>query len=178
MKAIGTPLLLALAATVLAAGLANATPLADEAMATCNAASALRGAERAERLRDGLRLAESALAAQPDDVQAHLAVFCNLGRLTQEQGVGLSALGAVRRLTNVIDAAARLAPDDPDVLIARGAFLLELPRMLGGDPATGESLLRRALALAPTNCEAATRLATALAASGQGDEAAAVRGSC
>ena len=44
-----------------------------------------------------------------------------------------------------------LAPDDPDLLVAKGALLLELPWFLGGDAKQGEGLLRAALAKDPSN---------------------------
>jgi cytochrome c-type biogenesis protein CcmH/NrfG len=42
-----------------------------------------------------------------------------------------------------------LAPDDPDILTAKGAFLIELPRYLGGDAEQGRALLRAAVAKDP-----------------------------
>lgn len=173
-----TTLAAALAGVLLLGGQAHASPVTDASLRACAEASRLTGASRGARLREGLALAERALVTDPADARAYLAVFCNLGRLTQDEGLGLSAVGAVRRLARMIDDAARLAPDDPDVLAARGAFLLELPRVFGGDPTTGESLLRRALVLAPSHCEAASRLARALEASGRVAEAAALPHHC
>jgi cytochrome c-type biogenesis protein CcmH/NrfG len=174
MRPIGT----AMAAMMLAASMARGATPTEQALARCTEAARQDGARREAALREGLAMARQALAENPGDARAHLAEFCNLGRLTQANGVGLSALPAVRRLTQTIETAERLAPNDPDVLAARGAYLLALPRLLGGDPATGESLLRRALALAPSNCEAAGRLAQALASDGRSDEAAVLLGHC
>ncbi len=167
------------AVTLLAyAASAGAAPLAEEALTACKAAVAAPGVVHEDLLQRGLHLAEAALARDEADARAHLAEFCNLGRLTEARGLGFSAMSAVRRLRRTIEDATRLAPDDPEILAARGAFLVELPRLFGGDVATGEALLRRAVALAPSNCDAATRLARLLAQRGAVDEAAAVRGGC
>ena len=48
-----------------------------------------------------------------------------------------------------IERAAALAPNDVDILVGRGALLLRLPRLLGGDTAEAERCLRRALELDP-----------------------------
>jgi hypothetical protein len=157
---------------------ASASTLADQSLQACRQAASASGDVREARLRQGLSLAKAAIASDPTDARAHLAAFCNQGRLTQDAGVGLSALSAVKELMRIIADAERLAPDDADVLTARGAFLIELPRLLGGDPDTGETLLRRSLALAPSNCEAASYLARALEAQGRSDEAATLRGAC
>lgn len=164
------------ACTAVATG-AGGGSLAEEALALCHAATR-RDVVREDVLARGLALAEAAVARDEADARAHLAVFCNLGRITRSRGVGLGTLADVRRLVRIIEVAARLSPDDPDVLAARGALLVELPRMLGGDPSTGEKLLRRALALAPANCEAAAHLARALAARGVAGEAAALHRGC
>ncbi len=169
---------LAVLALLTARATASGTTLADESLQACRQAASVTGEERQARLRRGLSLAEAALASDPQNARAHLAAFCNQGRLAQEAGIGLSALSAVKELARIIEDAERLAPDDADILTARGAFLLELPRLLGGDPATGESLLRRSLALAPSNCEAAGYLARALEAQGRRDEAATLLGGC
>lgn len=168
----------AVLALVTARATATAATLADESLQACRQAASATGQDRETRLRRGLSLAEAALASDPQDARAYLAAFCNQGRLTQDAGVGLSALSAVKELMRIIEDAERLAPDDADILTARGAFLLELPRLLGGDPATAESLLRRSLALAPSNCEAAGYLARALEAQGRGDEAATLASRC
>lgn len=152
---------------------ASATTLAEQSLRACRQAETATGDAREGHLRTGLSLARTAIAANPRDARAHLGAFCNQGRLTQDAGVGLSALADVRELMRLIDDAERLAPNDADVLTARGAFLLALPRLLGGDPAVAESLLRRSLAIEPSNCEAAGYLARALEARGRRDEAAA-----
>ncbi|HEV7734716.1 MAG TPA: hypothetical protein VGR62_21265 [Candidatus Binatia bacterium] len=166
-------------ATLLAQAVgAGAEPLAEEALSACKAAVAAPGVVHEELLERGLHLAEAALARDEADARAHLAEFCNLGRLTEARGLGFAAMSAVRRLRRTIDDATRLAPDDPEILAARGAFLVELPRLLGGDPVTGEALLRRAVALAPSNCDVASRLAQVLVQRGVADEAAALRDHC
>src|SRR5262249_50640568 len=96
----------------------------------------------------------------------HFALFCNLGRSMQRGRLGIESWWTVRRLGREIDAALALAPDDPDVLVAKGAFLLQLPALLGGDPGAAEILLRRALALAPEHALARRYLGEALVARG------------
>ena len=112
-----------------------------------------------ESLKQGLRIAEDALRSDADDALAHFAVFCNLGKKTKLEGIGFSSLGALRRLRVEIDLALELAPDNPDILAAKGAFLAELPRVFGGDVREAESLLRRALSLNNGNVEARDYLA-------------------
>jgi len=134
-------------------------PNARRALELCRAAEERTGAEKAELLARGLQLAEAAVQADDRDAAAHFAVFCNLGRRLEGDGVGLRSLLAVRRLRAEIDAALAHAPGDPDVLLAKAAFLLRLPRLLGGDPEEGERLLQQALRAAPDH-----PVATAIAA--------------
>jgi len=139
---------------------------AETALAVCKAADALPDAPRLEALRHGLAVAESAAAADPNDARAHLAVFCNLGKGAQLEGAGVTGLRILRRLRQEIDVALALAPDDPEALAAKGAFLLQLPGLLGGDAREAERLLRRAVALDGDNGDARRYLAQALARRG------------
>jgi cytochrome c-type biogenesis protein CcmH/NrfG len=127
-------------------------PVALEALALCRAAEHLEGAAQRRSLERGLALAAAAVAADDRDAAAHFAMFCALGRLVLIRGFDVwhpfEALSAVGEL----DAAVRLAPDDPDVLAAKGATLMRLPRLLGGDPREGRQWLRRALARDPHHC--------------------------
>src|SRR6185436_14039748 len=50
---------------------------------------------------------------------------------------------------SLAEAEAAIAADDGDGLAGKGALLLNLPRLLGGDAAEGERLVRRALAIDP-----------------------------
>ena len=152
--------------------------VAREALAACRRADAATGGEQQALLEQGLSLAERALAGDPHDAAAHFAVFCALGRRTQLEGIGLRSVLAVRRLRREIDTALELAPDDPDVLTAKGAFLIELPRVLGGDAKEGERLLRRAIEIAPDHCAARRYLATVVPPQDTADAAAALDRRC
>ena len=145
------------------------TPLANQALAICNA-EAPTPAERRANLARGLALAEEAVAADERDAKAHFAVFCNLGNDLKLRGA-LQSLFAVRRLRREIDRTLELAPDYADALVGKGDLLIELPRLLGGDAAEGERLLRAALRVDPDYIDAHLGLARALAARGARDEA-------
>ncbi len=127
---------------------------AETALAKCLAAQG-----DSEVLQEGLHIAEVAVESDRRDARAHFAVFCNLGKKVEMEGIGFGTLGAVRRLRKEIDLALQLAPDDPEILAAKGAFLLELPRALGGDVREAEHLLRRAISLNRENAEARQYLA-------------------
>jgi len=94
----------------------------------------------------GAKVAEAAVAAHPEDARAHLALSCNLGKQLGLAGISWRSLSRLNRLKEVIDTAYRLAPDDPDVVVARGELLRRTPAVLGGDVAEAERCFRRALA--------------------------------
>ena len=144
----GVMILIALAAISRAESLPG-SHRAEEALALCQAAEQVDGAEKAAPLDRGLELAEAAVEADDADAMAHFAVFCNLGRRMQLQPLSLQSLCGVRRLRNEIDRTLELAPYSVDALTAKGAFLLELPPFLGRDADEGERLLRRALEVDP-----------------------------
>lgn len=126
------------------------SPAAAEALARCRQAERTSDA-RAQRdlLADSVRRAEAAIDTDAEDARAHFALFCGLGRQVEAAGLSFRNAFAVRRLHLEIETAQTLAPDDPDVLTARGAFLMRLPSIFGGDATEGRRLLERAVAIAP-----------------------------
>jgi hypothetical protein len=157
-----------LASTVLVAIVATAiaepVPTGDarEALARCYDADRLAEDTRREALERGLLLADRAIAADPDDPAAHFAAFCLLGKRVELDGISFSLLGDVRRVRRHVDRALALAPDWPAALAGKGAMLMTLPGLLGGDAEEGERLLRRAIALDPDSTEARDTLARLL----------------
>jgi cytochrome c-type biogenesis protein CcmH/NrfG len=145
-------------------------PAALEALALCRDAEHLAGAAQRASLERGLELARAAVAADDRDAAAHFATFCALGRLVQLRGLDLLHPFEALRALGELDAAVRLAPDDADVLAAKGATLMRLPRLLGGDPREGREWLRRALARDPQHCAASAYLAAAEAPRGRDDD--------
>jgi hypothetical protein len=141
------------------------------ALALCCEADQLTGAERQRVLMRGLELAQDAASAEPSDARAHFAVFCNLGKQVQSRAPGLRDLGTIGRLRHELDTALTLAPDDGGALTAKGALLLTLPWLLGGDVRRGEELLRLALSKDPTNAAARRYLSEALRSRGADNEA-------
>jgi hypothetical protein len=163
-----------LAFPLLAAGDVTAVPPgsspAQESFVLCQLAEQTSGEARVELLTRGVELAEAAVAADRRDALAHFALFCNLGRRVQGDGVTFGRAVAVYRALRAIDTALELAPDDPDVIAAKGALLVQLPPLLGGDEVRGEQCLRRALSLDPNHGAARGYLAEVLAHRGVTDE--------
>jgi hypothetical protein len=173
---------LAVGALVLAVGPAAAVPAgsstARESLTLCERAEGQSGDERAALLERGMALAEAALAADPRDALAHFATVCNLGNQMQTGGLGFGQLLSLPRLRRELDVTLELAPGDADAMVAKGALLLRLPRLFGGDSAAAEDLLRHALAVEPDNGTASCYLAQALIARGAEGEARALGSHC
>jgi tetratricopeptide (TPR) repeat protein len=162
---------MALLAILTFGGRARAASPAAEASALCATADRVPERERRALLEHGLAVAEAAVAADDHDAAAHLALFCNLGKRMRLDGVSLASLVALRRLRHEIDRTLELAPTDADALVGKAALLYYTPRLLGGDPAEGERLLRTALAVAPDYLDARLALARILRDRGDRDGA-------
>lgn len=127
------------------------SPAANEALARCREADWLAGHARAQRLSSGLALAEQALAANEEDAAAHFGIFCNLGKILQTAVPSPWILADVRRIHRAIDRAIALAPRDPELWVAKGALLLNLPSFLGGDRDEAERWIVAAFVVDPDN---------------------------
>lgn len=150
----------------LAAAVPPGSPAAVAALRACNHADELPEAERDAALARGLAAAEAAVAADANDARAHFAVFCFVGKRAAKAGFNLGIFSDLRRLRREIDLTLALAPGDADALLGKGALLLKLPRLLGGDAEAAEALLRQALVAEPDNDEARCYLAEAQRARG------------
>ena len=155
------------AASPVAAGEPPGSAVAEEAVKRCAAIDDRPSAAESERVAQALELAEQAVAADARDAKAHLAVFCSLAKRTYITGFSLRSLVALHRMHNEIDTALALAPDYTDALLAKGALLLNLPRLLGGDVVAAERLIRAALVIEPDRISARLYLAEALSARGE-----------
>jgi tetratricopeptide (TPR) repeat protein len=163
-------LLVALAASARAAD-PPGTDASHRALAACERAKAADGEARTQTLRESLAAADAAIAADERDALAHFAAFCALGGLLQHEGLGLAAPGKLRRLRREVDRTLELAPDFADALAGKGALLMNLPGLLGGDTAEGERLLRHALEVDPDYLTPRLALVEALRARGARAEA-------
>jgi hypothetical protein len=125
------PIVLVLALATPSHAVPEGSPRAHEAYTLCRVAEPVAPAGRLQLLDRGIRLAEAAVAADATDAEAHFALFCTLGRRLLVTGFSLLRPLEALRALRALDAAVRLAPDDPDVLAAKGAVLLELPGLSG-----------------------------------------------
>jgi tetratricopeptide (TPR) repeat protein len=154
------------------------SPAAAAALALCARADGLAGEAKSANLAQARALAEQVLAGDRRDALAHFALFCTIGREMKDPGLGLRQLVALPRLRRELDTTLELAPNDPDALAAKGAMLLSLPRLLGGNADEAERLLRQALAADPANDDARCYLSRALSARGADSEARALQPGC
>lgn len=145
-------------------------PLVAEAIAICQTAGERSESERRRLTTRGIALAERAVAERNEDPRAHFALFCNLGRHAELEGVSMDALATVRRVEAALDRALDLEPEYLDALVGKALLLIELPWMLGGDEDRGEELLRHAVALDRSFEPAREHLARHLEAEGRLDE--------
>ncbi len=141
------------------------------ALTLCREVELAPEADQGDLLDRGLTRSELAVAADPGDPVAHLAVFCNLGKRLRRDGISWHAFGEVRRLLREVDTALALAPDFAGAMAAKGGLLASLPRVLGGDAKEGERLVRRAISLAPDDIGARFTLVDLLEARGAHEEA-------
>jgi tetratricopeptide (TPR) repeat protein len=141
---------------------------AEAALAVCDAVEHMPPDRQAriDRLDKGVAIAEEAVKADDGDGRAHFALFCNVAKRVSLAGLSWRVLGELRRSHQEIDRAHELAPNDPDVLIAKGEFLRRLPGALGGDKPLGLRLLHRALEIKPDHVLGRLYLARALADDG------------
>jgi tetratricopeptide (TPR) repeat protein len=147
------------------------TPRSRKALAICLDARASTRTGRAARLERAIAAAQEAVAADDRDPVAHFALFCGLGERARTSGVSLQSLTAVGRMRGELDRALELEPEYVDALAGKGAFLMNLPRILGGSRKEGEAMIRRALALDPDMFDARVELARALEAWGERKQA-------
>jgi len=115
--------------------------------------------------------AESILARNPDSAGGNFIYFAAQGRILLADGATKN-LFALRSLDKKhLDRALELDPDYANALAAKGGVLLDLPTLIGGDPAEALRLLRRANQLNPGGVGTRVSLARALARNGDAKEA-------
>jgi tetratricopeptide (TPR) repeat protein len=123
----------------------------------------------------GQSLGEQAVAADEKSADAHFALFCNLGELMRIDGeMSVSSVFGFRRMMKELNRALELKPDHLDALSARGTLLVRLPSLLGGDPETGEQLLRHVIQQEPEAVNARISLAKSYCKRGRHQDAMAL----
>jgi tetratricopeptide (TPR) repeat protein len=170
-------LVLLLAASSLYIGIAraeeSAKQLSTKAQEECDLGR--RANDRADRLAHFEKsrvLAERAVALDDKLADAHFALFCSLGersRIDGEKSVG--AVAGFGKVMQELDRTLELDPDHLDALSSKGAFLIRLPVLLGGNAKKGEEMLRRVIQRDPRSISARLTLAKAYAARGKEAEA-------
>lgn len=117
------------------------------------------------------RQAEAILARNPDSAGANFVFFAARGRVLMADGFtrNLMTLRSLDR--QYLDRAIQLDPNHADALAAKGGILLDLPTLIGGDPAAGLRLLEKASRLNPGGAGTRVSLAKALARNGDTAEA-------
>lgn len=115
--------------------------------------------------------AEAALERNPDSAGANFVYFAAKGRLLLADGLARNLMELRELDRKHLDRAIELDPKYFNALAAKGGVLLDLPRLLGGDPAEGLRLLKQANALNPGGPGTRISLAKALARNGQVEEA-------
>lgn len=113
----------------------------------------------------------TALQKDPKCADAHFVYFAATGRILLADGLTRNLLELRRLDREHLDRALELNPRHAGALAAKGGVLVDLPRLLGGDPDSGLELLRRANSLNPGGIGTRVSLAKALAMRGDIDEA-------
>jgi len=170
------------AVVILSAAILCLARIAAGADARTLVAQSLAALDRGDAQKDPARQREAYQAAVADaeqavhldeaNAEAHYALFCSLGRLTERRGPLGQMLG-LPRLKRELDRTIELDPTHSEALAAKGEMLLRLPSLLGGDAAEAERYLRRSLVHDPTFWRARILLVQALLAQSRRDAAAA-----
>ena len=128
--------------------------------------------ERQARYDEAEKIAEGVLAEARNDPDANAVLALVDARKVRDANL-LHQAFLLPDLRRRLDRALDLAPDDVELLDAKGNLLLRLPAFTGGDPREARSLLARAVALDPQDTTAYLGLSEADQELGDLDTAAA-----
>jgi hypothetical protein len=151
-----------------------ASAISAESRAECEAGRrAQTREERKAHFERGQALGQQAVGVDEHSAEAHFVLFCNMGELMRLDGESISSVFSLRRLMAELDRAIEIDPHHSDALAAKGTLLVRLPRLLGGDAAKGEAMLRQVVQLDPNAFSTRLTLAKTCDARGDRDEAVA-----
>ena len=128
--------------------------------------------ERQARYAGAEEIAEGVLAETKNDPDANAVLALVQARKVRDANL-LHQVFLLPDLRRRLDRALDLAPDDVELLDAKGSLLLRLPGFSGGNPREARSLLERAVALDPQDTTAFLGLSEADQELGDLDAAAA-----
>jgi len=155
------------------AGHESAGELAAQALRECEAGRNSKDRDqRKAHFDQGQAIAERAVALDDNSAAAHFSLFCNMGELMRIDGESLSSVFALRRMMAELDRTLELDPGHVDAMASKGTLLIRLPRLLGGDAAKGEAMLRDVIRLDPSAFN--SRLMLARTCNGRGDREEAI----
>lgn len=126
---------------------------------------------RQEHFNRGRELAEKAVKLDNQSAEAHFALFCSIGERMRSNGEVLFSVFEYGRMMDALDQTLQLNPKHTDALSSKGTILIEVPRLLGGDPEKGEAMLRKVINDAPDSINARMVVARSCADRGEHQEA-------
>lgn len=119
----------------------------------------------------GRALAEKAVELDNQSADAHFALFCSIGERMRANGEVLFSVFEYGRMMEALDQTLLLNPHHLDALSSKGTILIEVPRLLGGNPEKGEAMLRQVIKEAPESINARMVVARSCADRGEHQEA-------
>ena len=128
----------------------SAQILTKQAMDECQKGRKAKDSEiRLDHFERGRALAEKAVKLDNRSADAHFALFCSIGERMRSNGEVLFSVLEYGRMTDALDQTLLLNPNHIDALSSKGTILIEVPRLLGGDPEKGEAMLRQVIKADP-----------------------------
>ena len=127
--------------------------------------------ERVSHFERGQALAEKAVKLDNRSADAHFALFCSIGERMRANGEVLFSVFEYGRMMEALDQTLLLNPNHMDALSSKGTILIEVPRLLGGDPEKGEVMLRKVIENDPESINARMVVARSCSDRGEHQEA-------
>ena len=127
--------------------------------------------ERVSHFERGQAFAEKAVKLDNRSADAHFALFCSIGERMRANGEVLFSVFEYGRMMEALDQTLLLNPNHMDALSSKGTILIEVPRLLGGDPEKGEVMLRKVIENDPESINARMVVARSCSDRGEHQEA-------